>query len=261
MTACKYKNSSCASMLTGIYIFYLSLQKSHFDLTNPFHQIHLRTISMNMGHCHQNRQLMWNEVNSRSACLHIPWASPKLWQEALGWGGGGRKGIYEWLTPSTVHSLGWLCLRPAHRRQTVFRSLDYKDPHFPLGYDTQLPKTDRKSMLQEETDEAHPWIWGFPLQMCLFCCNWTQTSWCRPWQKDDIFVCFSPTAKTTVEKHKKNMSKVQIFYFFYFIKLAVCNLKVILPLKPTKKLQEPLQLAVCLRQHAKTDTGWDVANE
>lgn len=57
-------------------------------------------------------------------------------------------------------SLGQLCLRsPPHRRRSVFTPLDYKDLDFLSSYDMRVPKTDRKSMLQEQTDQTRPWVW------------------------------------------------------------------------------------------------------
>lgn len=55
-----------------------------------------------MGQCHRSRQLKWNEVSGRSASLRVPSASnTKLWQEALGSGGGGTEGGTERSTPCT----------------------------------------------------------------------------------------------------------------------------------------------------------------
>lgn len=100
-------------------------------LTNPFPpKTHLRTVSINMGQRHRSRQPKWNEVSGRSASLRVPSASnTKPWQEALGLGrrrDRGRDGDVD----SFHLGLGRPCLRPAHRRRSVFTPLDYKDPHF-----------------------------------------------------------------------------------------------------------------------------------
>lgn len=60
--------------------------------------------------------------------------STKLWQEALGLGGGGKGRL---LPPRP-------CLRPAHRRRSVFTPLDYKDPRFCVRKQVVLSSRDTR---------------------------------------------------------------------------------------------------------------------
>lgn len=158
----------------GIYWFnsILKTNKPHFP------QTHLRTVSINMGQCHQNRQPKWNEVNRRLASLRVPSAStPNCGRRHWAWAEegqrGGRKGRL--LPPQP-------CLCPAHRRRSVFTPLDYKDPHFLSVNNSSFQAVTHESRWltanqryrRKQIKLTHSGC-GIPAATCLFCCNWTRT--------------------------------------------------------------------------------------
>lgn len=143
----------------GIYWFnsILKTNKPHFP------QTHLRTVSINMGQRRQNRQPKWNEVNRRLASLRVPSAStPNCGRKHWAWAEEGQRGGTERSTPSTSavfmsRPQEALCVYAAWlqgssfsvRKQLVLSSCD-----------TRVPVPDRKSTLQEEADQTHPfWLW------------------------------------------------------------------------------------------------------
>lgn len=118
-----------------------------------------------MGQCHQKKQLKLNEVSRRLASLRVPSASTKLRQEALGSGGGGIERGTERSTPSTSALGGIVYVPPTGGalclRRLITRTLVSVRKQLVLSScDTRVSVIDRKSILQEEVDQRHPfWIW------------------------------------------------------------------------------------------------------
>lgn len=194
-------------MLTCIHIFHPTLQKSHPSLLRALIDSKLQTnklISPNSSSNHfsefgsvSTQTGSWSEMRSTAgqppsaSYQHLPNCDRKLWAEAEE---GEREGWSDQLLPPQLWAAVFT-IRPQEAPCVYIAWL--QGSWFPFKMRHTSPEDWPQNNVTGENGSKSTMALGFRLQLCPFCCNWTQTRgpdvdpvW---WVNMSFFVCLFPS--------------------------------------------------------------------